>query len=379
MLLLLDERFSQYGEIAEARARMGSLKFPDKEQAIRLGARTGFYRFPFKTLWNYKEGMSALVIRDGGDYLYFYLDRVIFINPGVEFGFIAIGDDSIICSKGERLIESYETHREDIPEIIKWMDDFRFYMVFDQEAKNGLYFRGESHLPYELVYIKSGSMNVFCDGKNHLLSSGDIMLIGKNTWHMMYSEEDVKFCTITFLWNGLEAWEGFSGIIDMDMEARFLISSIIDEDKRDAPDSREYQGALLKVLVLRLRRNYESASPAEKDRALGDKSSGKHTLERAVRLINENLSVKYGVNELSRDLCVSRAYITRLFNENMGISPARYITLMRIEEAKSLLEAGDIKVGQVAERMGYSNIHHFSRQFTKLMGVSPKKYSKGAT
>ena len=74
-------------------------------------------------------------------------------------------------------------------------------------------------------------------------------------------------------------------------------------------------------------------------------------------------------------LCgISEVYFRRLFLAAFGVSPKEYIIQKRIECAKYLLLSGDFSVSEVAIITGYSEPCHFSREFSKRVGISPKQY-----
>lgn len=85
---------------------------------------------------------------------------------------------------------------------------------------------------------------------------------------------------------------------------------------------------------------------------------------------DNNLSVA----ELANMSGVSEAYFRRLFIAKYGVAPKEYITRLRISYAKRLLISGDFSVSEVALLCGYSEPCHFSREFSKKMGISPKKF-----
>ena len=51
-----------------------------------------------------------------------------------------------------------------------------------------------------------------------------------------------------------------------------------------------------------------------------------------------------------------------------------YVDLLRLEKAKELLEGSEMKIENVAEKVGYNSSYSFARFFKKHMGVSPKEY-----
>ena len=73
---------------------------------------------------------------------------------------------------------------------------------------------------------------------------------------------------------------------------------------------------------------------------------------------------------------ISEVYIRKVFNNVFGVTPARYITSIRMEKAKPLLIGGEISISEVAEAVGYNNIYHFSKAFKRVTGVTPTAYSK---
>ena len=89
----------------------------------------------------------------------------------------------------------------------------------------------------------------------------------------------------------------------------------------------------------------------------------------------------YTENELSvarlAERCgISEAYLRRLFRERYGLSPKEYAISLRMDYAKRLLQSGQFAVGEVAQMCGYAEACHFSREFSKRVGIGPKEYKK---
>ena len=74
-------------------------------------------------------------------------------------------------------------------------------------------------------------------------------------------------------------------------------------------------------------------------------------------------------------LCgVSEVYFRRLFLAKYGVSPKEYLINLRINYAKQLLSSGEFSVSRVAELCGYPEPCHFSREFSRIVGVAPSDY-----
>ena len=70
----------------------------------------------------------------------------------------------------------------------------------------------------------------------------------------------------------------------------------------------------------------------------------------------------------------SASYLTKLFNTAYGYSIYEYLLKVRMERAKELLENPNIKVLDIAERLGYSDNHYFSKAFKTYYNISPTQY-----
>ncbi len=80
------------------------------------------------------------------------------------------------------------------------------------------------------------------------------------------------------------------------------------------------------------------------------------------------------VNSLAEIAGISEIYFRKIFTALYGTSPARYIRTIRIEKAKTYLLDREMRVTDVAEAVGFSNLYHFSRTFKHMVGVSPTEY-----
>ena len=77
-------------------------------------------------------------------------------------------------------------------------------------------------------------------------------------------------------------------------------------------------------------------------------------------------------------MSVSEGHISRLFKSETDTSIGNYLTKYRIKKAMDYLKDINVKVYEVAEKVGYQDIAYFSNTFKKLVGKSPSDYqSKG--
>ncbi|MFZ5988860.1 MAG: helix-turn-helix transcriptional regulator, partial [Bacillota bacterium] len=99
------------------------------------------------------------------------------------------------------------------------------------------------------------------------------------------------------------------------------------------------------------------------------------TMKKIIDYINKNYNGDVKLETLAQMFNYNSAYLGKLFKSHTGEYFNTYLDMVRIENAKQMLEDG-LKVYQVAERIGYYNINYFISKFKKYVGDSPSSYKK---
>lgn len=106
---------------------------------------------------------------------------------------------------------------------------------------------------------------------------------------------------------------------------------------------------------------------------------GKGTDYETVRKVMRVIGQKYkdprlNLDNVARELPISRIKLSRILNQQVGVSFRQLLRRARIEEAKSMLVSGRYSVKEVASQVGFSDSHYFSRSFKELTGLSASHY-----
>lgn len=109
---------------------------------------------------------------------------------------------------------------------------------------------------------------------------------------------------------------------------------------------------------------------ADTDGKAGDELAG------VKRYIEENLADSFHVSDLSRLMDLTRPHFTRVFTEQEGIPPWRYVQTRRVHRARKLLDDG-MSPSEVAYETGFADQSHLTRVFRRLTGTTPGRYRKG--
>ncbi|MBQ7898196.1 MAG: helix-turn-helix transcriptional regulator [Clostridia bacterium] len=80
------------------------------------------------------------------------------------------------------------------------------------------------------------------------------------------------------------------------------------------------------------------------------------------------------IKEIAEQSFMSEVYFRKIFKEEYGISPQKYIIKLRIQHAEGLISTGYYSLSEVAYLSGYNDYKYFSVEFKKAMGISPSQY-----
>jgi len=102
---------------------------------------------------------------------------------------------------------------------------------------------------------------------------------------------------------------------------------------------------------------------------------GMGLMERVMDVVRRNLdNAEFGVDDLSREVGMSRVHLNRKLKEALGISPSSLIKSTRMKQAAYLLVHDKVNISEVAYRVGFSTPSYFSNSFRSYFGLSPKEF-----
>src|SRR5436190_23260100 len=97
-------------------------------------------------------------------------------------------------------------------------------------------------------------------------------------------------------------------------------------------------------------------------------------VERAIETMHRNLGERLTIDDMARSAMFSKFHFSRVFQRVTGVSPGRFLSAMRLEEAKRLLLVTSFTVADISHRVGYNSVGTFSSRFRSSVGVSPTTY-----
>ena len=244
------------------------------------------------------------------------------------------------------------------------------------------------HDEFEIIYVKSGFLTVSISGENYIGKPGDAFVVSPGNLHFMGSQTgNVDYFTFLFPLKYISFRT--DDILDDKLleplnSGHLIISPEIEDTvkeqceqlveiygaKKEESQSKITAQIKTKIILLQfILKLWKKGFIVEND------TSGKNTVEKEmVSYIQQNFTGKILLKEFGEQFHLSEKYISRYFKEHFHITISQYVTYLRLEHAKQLLQDTDIPVTEVAMQSGYQNVSYFIRSFKKTYGMSPLKY-----
>lgn len=102
--------------------------------------------------------------------------------------------------------------------------------------------------------------------------------------------------------------------------------------------------------------------------------SARSEVREACDYVSRNLDKRISLEEVADKLYLNPSYFSRLFKKETGETFIEYVTRMKIQRAKELLDQTDHSVGKICEMLGYDNQSYFIKLFKSHTGVTPLEY-----
>ena len=97
-------------------------------------------------------------------------------------------------------------------------------------------------------------------------------------------------------------------------------------------------------------------------------------IRKAISSMYQRYAEPVTLSRLAAEVFVSPFHFSRVFAKATGVTPGRYLTAIRLFEAKQLLLGTDLTVSDIVCGVGYSSVGTFTSRFTRAVGMTPTQY-----
>lgn len=235
------------------------------------------------------------------------------------------------------------------------------------------------HEEIHICFIEAGGGTLFYRGVTHQTPPGSLFLVhpGETHGNRAYSSAGCNYRTLNA---SPEVYvRAICEITERDNTSFFIRNPVIfDRDMIrlftnvhkafEAPASHlACHSLLLELFALLISRH------AQEHPVLRQARHERLAVRRVREYLEDNLAENVLLERLSKIANLSPFYLTRAFAAETGLPPHAYQTQLRVIHAKRLLKKGET-LSQVASRVGFADQSHLTRQFKRLVGITPGQY-----
>ncbi len=247
----------------------------------------------------------------------------------------------------------------------------------------------------EIVVVLKGVGDHLLDDDRFPISAGDVLAIDQNHVHGYHNARELRIANLLFKESFLLAREpslarlagyhalvhlepgarkrlSFGGKLKLPTENRILVEQRIYELRDELEQRSEgYQALSLSILVdiiVRLCRLY-GTSASDTQRNLLD-------MGYVVGYLESQYAQQIEIRDLEPLVAMSSRTLMRRFSQATGTTPMQYLLRVRVTRAAHLLRTTRAPMTDVAGDVGFSDSNYFSRQFRRIMGMSPTDYRR---
>lgn len=228
---------------------------------------------------------------------------------------------------------------------------------------------------YYLQYIVDGNLNVLINGKTAVMKPGDAIFYFPNTHYYYWGvNENINYYWVHFSGSEAESLMRECGFENSKIYSVGIHNRLITGFERLFQDfitrDRFFELSLAQTTVKLC------IDIARFNTKLTDSDEHDSRIDKVIEQIHQNYDKQLSIAELAAGVFLSEGRLRTLFRKKYGMPPQNYITILRINTARQLLEQADMTVAEIARSVGIADPLYFSRVFRDKTGVSPSRYRK---
>jgi len=226
-----------------------------------------------------------------------------------------------------------------------------------------------------LIYCVKGSGWAKIADKKYSLSAGDFVLLPADIPHEYAADEQAPW---TIYWMHFKGTNS-SDYVDMMLKRMGdHVASISFQEKRlelfeEIYTSLERGYSIDNICYASLSLQYflGSCSFDNNYLALHEKTD---SISLCVNYLQKHIDKPLSLNDIASAVNLSVSHFASIFKKNTGFSIIEYFNHLKTQKACQYLQFTDLRINEIADRLGIEDPYYFSRMFTKIVGTSPNKY-----
>ncbi|MFD2613607.1 helix-turn-helix transcriptional regulator [Paenibacillus gansuensis] len=231
---------------------------------------------------------------------------------------------------------------------------------------------------YQFQYVVDGAAEYIIEGQRYITRRGDLICHAPNELHSVSTIPGERYVCLSLLFHfgnidyPLDTFIG-SGHLIGNFDGHPVeqkLSQLVANYHQSGLHHRVLCQGLLLQIFYELAKRREELNPQT---GIQRKNASNLVLIKNYLLNHYAEPVKH--TDLEEVSGMSRNYIITKFKETFGMTPFEYLAWIRVERAKELAVQTNLTVTEIAERVGYADVHTFGRMFKQKTGMSLSQFS----
>ncbi|WP_099362567.1 AraC family transcriptional regulator [Fredinandcohnia onubensis] len=265
--------------------------------------------------------------------------------------------------------------------------DRSFYIHYENKGAPTSMILDHIHNDYEIYFQLEGQRKFIIGNEEYHVHDNSLVFINRNVLHKTCAANDSphKRFVLNFQKSFISAetyyliqllFENGPTILNVPIQQRQLFVELLkgiqfEYSNNDQQDSTLYIQSLLIQFLIASKRLYEKQ---RKHVTIGKESTESDLVSSIIKYIHDQFNKSMSLSWLSQKFYVSEHYLCHLFRNVTGCTIVQYVNVVRVNEAKRLLLETNLKIHDIAIKIGFSNHVHFCRVFKKEIGKSPTQF-----
>lgn len=236
---------------------------------------------------------------------------------------------------------------------------------------------------WEFHYIRHGRLELHFEKSQYQAGPGDMVIIPAQTLHCDQFDGSGEFEVYMASFDWPQAAEAFYQIVNGPVlsklsetqraDIRHQLDALYSDSQAETDfdqllgQSRFHSVLLMILKDLALNRT----APANREQQQNRRQRNQWLIQEVKSYIGKHYAQALSLEILAEFLSISPFFLSRVFNSESGFSLSEYLTMVRMNQAKTLLLDGRMNVSEVADAVGYEDSGYFSKVFKRHFGCSP--------
>ena len=267
------------------------------------------------------------------------------------------------------------------------------YMEFSKDFS----YEGESHDFWEFVYIDKGEMICTAKNRQFILKGGEIVFHKPKEFHNLTSNKVIapNVSIVTFVCKSKYMKFFSEKIIKLGSEEKKLLSQITSEGlsafmpadskppvrnmvkKQDPPfGSFQMVKILLEQLLIMLYRQNNYLTKTQRSIYILEYDDYPEKIKDIIKFMQDNINCNLKISDIAKKFNMSDSKLKKLFRFYLKRGIIDYYINLKISEAKKLIKEEELNYTEIADKLGFSTINYFSKQFKVKTRMTPTQYKQ---